>query len=273
MSAELAFRSRPATWAASTSAPNGVRWCPGGPLAQIRQTTGPETLERFNNLPSVKIIGAGAPGFLRSGHRRRGKAAGTLPRNSATTGAAASFQEKKSSGSSGYAWPWAPSWSSPYPRRPMSAGPLLAGRLARPALRHLQHPGGGLVAGHEQRRLFPDRSGHLLGLAAKNAILIVPIRHLQAPGGHERGGSGIEAARLRFRPILMTSLAFISACCPRHLHGAGPGRARGGHRGHGRHAGGHLSSPYSSSPLLPPDRRPQAVGTATTISSPRFAPP
>ena len=32
-------------------------------LAQIRQTTGPETLERFNNLPSVKIIGAGVPGI------------------------------------------------------------------------------------------------------------------------------------------------------------------------------------------------------------------
>jgi multidrug efflux pump subunit AcrB len=54
----------------------------------------------------------------------------------------------------------------------------------------------------------------LIGLAAKNAILIVEFARQLEDQGHDRFAAAIEAARLRLRPILMTSLAFIFGVVP-----------------------------------------------------------
>ena len=54
----------------------------------------------------------------------------------------------------------------------------------------------------------------LLGLAAKNAILIVEYAVLKHEEGLSASAAAVEAARLRFRPILMTSLAFILGVLP-----------------------------------------------------------
>ena len=64
----------------------------------------------------------------------------------------------------------------------------------------------------------------LLGLAAKNAILIVEFAVLKHHEGLSASAAAIEAARLRFRPILMTSLAFILGVLPLAIStGAGAG--------------------------------------------------
>ena len=64
----------------------------------------------------------------------------------------------------------------------------------------------------------------LLGLAAKNAILIVEYAQLKHDEGLSPSAAAIEAARLRFRPILMTSLAFILGVLPLAIStGAGAG--------------------------------------------------
>jgi len=64
----------------------------------------------------------------------------------------------------------------------------------------------------------------LLGLAAKNAILIVEYALLKNQEGLSPGAAALEAARLRFRPILMTSLAFILGVLPLAISsGAGAG--------------------------------------------------
>jgi multidrug efflux pump subunit AcrB len=64
----------------------------------------------------------------------------------------------------------------------------------------------------------------LLGLAAKNAILIVEYAIYKKQEGMSGSAAAIEAARLRFRPILMTSLAFILGVLPRAISsGAGAG--------------------------------------------------
>src|SRR5258706_14317484 len=64
----------------------------------------------------------------------------------------------------------------------------------------------------------------MLGLAAKNAILIVQFAELKEREGLSAAAAALEAARLRFRPILMTSLAFIFGVLPLALSsGAGAG--------------------------------------------------
>jgi HAE1 family hydrophobic/amphiphilic exporter-1 len=64
----------------------------------------------------------------------------------------------------------------------------------------------------------------LIGLAAKNAILIVEVAKARHEAGQPVQESAIEAARLRFRPILMTAFAFILGVVPlMRATGAGAG--------------------------------------------------
>jgi multidrug efflux pump len=62
----------------------------------------------------------------------------------------------------------------------------------------------------------------LVGLAAKNAILIVEFAKQQQDEGKDRFAAAVEACRLRLRPILMTSFAFILGVLPLVL-ATGPG--------------------------------------------------
>ena len=82
----------------------------------------------------------------------------------------------------------------------------------------------------------------LLGLAAKNAILIVEYASLKHHEGMSASAAALEAARLRFRPIIMTSLAFILGVLPLAFSTRRRRRraALGGHRRDGRHAGRHV---------------------------------
>jgi multidrug efflux pump subunit AcrB len=64
----------------------------------------------------------------------------------------------------------------------------------------------------------------LIGLAAKNAILIVEFAKAKHEGGASLEEAALESARLRFRPILMTAFAFILGVVPLMLaSGAGAG--------------------------------------------------
>jgi HAE1 family hydrophobic/amphiphilic exporter-1 len=54
----------------------------------------------------------------------------------------------------------------------------------------------------------------LIGLAAKNAILIVEFAKVEYEKGKDFAEAALEGARLRLRPILMTSFAFILGCIP-----------------------------------------------------------
>ena len=80
------------------------------------------------------------------------------------------------------------------------------------------------VCGLENDVYFQIGLVMLVGLAAKNAILIVEFAKVQVDKGEDLVQSAIYAARLRFRPILMTSLAFVLGMLPMVL-ASGPGSA------------------------------------------------
>ena len=76
----------------------------------------------------------------------------------------------------------------------------------------------------------------LVGLAAKNAILIVEFARDRQQEGASRFDAAVEAARVRLRPILMTSFAFILGVFPLVIaHGAGANAPHAGHGGLRRH--------------------------------------
>ena len=89
----------------------------------------------------------------------------------------------------------------------------------------------------------------LLGLAAKNAILIVEYAVMKKHDGLSTAAAAVEAARLRFRPILMTSLAFILGVMPLAFSsGAGAGARH--YAGTGG-MGGMLAAPFLAIFFIP----------------------
>ena len=83
---------------------------------------------------------------------------------------------------------------------------------------------GVVICGLENDIYFQIGLVMLVGLAAKNAILIVEFAKVQVDKGGDLIQSAIHAAQLRFRPILMTSLAFVLGMLPMVL-ASGPGSA------------------------------------------------
>ena len=202
------------------------RMVPLSAIATVRYTAGPDTLNRFNNLPSVMIFGSGKPG-VSSGQaieRVEQLLAETLPNDFSYDWSGASYQEKKSSGSSGIALGLAAVMvflilAAQYERWSLPLSVLLAlpfgtfGALVAVSIR-----------GMTNDVYFQIGLVTLLGLAAKNAILIVEFAVHKQQQGMSTVDAALEAARLRFRPILMTSMAFILGVSPLAFStGAGAG--------------------------------------------------
>jgi HAE1 family hydrophobic/amphiphilic exporter-1 len=73
----------------------------------------------------------------------------------------------------------------------------------------------GLMVGHYENNLYAQIGlVMLIGLAAKNAILIVEFAKMGVEEGKSVYDASLEAARLRLRPIMMTALSFILGCLP-----------------------------------------------------------
>jgi HAE1 family hydrophobic/amphiphilic exporter-1/multidrug efflux pump len=229
MSAEPAYRKRPDSIGEIYVRSGRGDMVPLNALANVRYSSGPDSLDRFNNLPAVKLIGQGAPG-VSSGQAIQAVekiAAEALPPDFSYDWSGASFQEKRSSGTATIALGLAVLMvflilAAQYEKWSLPLSVLLAlpfgtfGALAAVWLR-----------GFSNDVYFQIGLVTLLGLAAKNAILIVEYAVLKHHEGLSTAAAALEAARLRFRPILMTSLAFILGVLPLAISvGAGAGARR-----------------------------------------------
>lgn len=193
-------------------------------FATTRFITGPDSVQRFNGLPSIKLLGDAKPGFS-SGQAiaaMERAAKNVLPADITYDWGGASFQEKRSSSAGGLALAAGvlmiflilaaqyEKWSLPF--SVLLAMPFgIFGALLAVYLRHFNND-----------VYFQIGLVTLLGLSAKNAILIVEFAVMKVHEGYAPVAAVLEAARLRFRPILMTSLAFILGVVPLAFsHGAG----------------------------------------------------
>ena len=195
-------------------------------LGTTDYTTGPGSIKRFNMFNSAVIRGTAANGassgqvmeILEQIAREK------LPDNIGVEWSGLSYQEKQAGGQTGiilslvflfvflFLAALYESWSIP-----------IAVLISLPVA-VLGAYAGVAICGLENDTYFQIGLVMLIGLAAKNAILIVEFAKEEVDKGRDIVEAAIHASQLRFRPILMTSLAFILGMLPMVI-ATGPGSA------------------------------------------------
>jgi multidrug efflux pump subunit AcrB len=185
-------------------------------LVTVTPASGPEVIYRYNRFRTAKLMGQSQPGYS-SGEAAQAMetlARQTLPQGFGYDWTGTVFQQKLAEGKEGFIFGFAvvlvflflaalyESWSIPF--AVILAVPLgLFGATLAVFLRSYAYDV------YTQIGIVT-----LIGLAAKNAILIVEFAKVRRDGGKAIREAALEAARLRLRPILMTSLAFILGVLP-----------------------------------------------------------
>ena len=197
---------------------------PMGTLASVSPTVGPDVTFRYNRFGAIQLLGAPAPRYSsdQAADAMEKVANSVLPSGYGFEWTGTTYQEKAAQGNEGIIFGFAAvlvflclaalyeSWVIPF--AVLLSVPLgLFGALFAAWVRSYPYDiytQIGIVT--------------LIGLAAKNAILIVEYARMTHEGGGSIRESALIAARLRLRPILMTSFAFILGVSPLVMaHGAG----------------------------------------------------
>jgi len=252
MQADAPFRAQPedlgAVFVRSTTTREMI---PLKSLILTSNVIGPEQLERFNGFVAARVLGNGRPG-VSSGEAIRAVeevAAKALPEGYSIAWAGQAFQEKRTGRQSAIAFALAivmvflilaalyERWLLPF--AVVFAVPFaVLGALGFVAMRGL-----------ENDIYFQIGLVVLIGLAAKNAILIVEFAQQGFLDGKEPMEAALNAARLRFRPIIMTSLAFVLGVMPLMLS-TGAGAAARRSMGTGV-VGGMLAATFIATLFIP----------------------
>jgi HAE1 family hydrophobic/amphiphilic exporter-1 len=185
-------------------------------FVNMKRVSGPEYTNRFNLFRSIQINGSPAPGFS-SGQAMAAMeqvSNEVLPAGFGYAWSDMSYQEKKAEGGQAMVFAMSflfvflilaalyESWSMPF-------SVLLSVPVA------VLGAYGGLLLRKFDNNVFAQIGLiMLIGLTAKNAILIVEFAILEFKKGKDLVDAALEGARLRLRPILMTSFAFILGCVP-----------------------------------------------------------
>ena len=189
---------------------------PLGSLVRVREAAGPARLPHFNQYPAAEVSGSSAPGYSSAqGMELMEKVASeVLPDGFSFEWTDMAYQEKYASGSPILVFALAvafvflalsaqyESWSLPVAVILIVPMCLFSSVL------------GILLRGMDNNILTQVAFVVLIGLAAKNAILIVEFARQKEDAGMSRYEAAVEACRLRLRPILMTSFAFVFGVIP-----------------------------------------------------------
>ena len=216
LQAEANFRERPADLKQVFVKSGNGSMIPIDTLLRVERIVGPDQLDRFNAFTAAKVMGNPAPGYS-SGQAiaaMQQLAREALPEGYQIAWTGQAFQEIAAGGTGSQAFIFGlimvflilaaqyERWSLPF--AVVLAVPFaLFGALVAIWLRGLNND-----------VYFQIGLVTLIGLASKNAILIVEFAVLQRREGRSVIDAAVEAAKLRFRPIVMTSLAFILGCVP-----------------------------------------------------------
>jgi multidrug efflux pump len=214
--ADAQFRDRPEDILRLKTRNAAGQLVPLGSVVKVRETYGPDRVMRYNGYPAAEINGAAAPGFS-SGQAEaliQKLADENLPRGMALEWTELTFQ-KIIAGNAGL---WV------YPVSILLVFLVLAAQyesfrlpfaviLIVPMALFSAMVGLWLTKG--ENNVFTQIGLIvLIGLAAKNAILIVEFALKRRDEGASIVDAALDAARLRLRPILMTSIAFIAGVFP-----------------------------------------------------------
>ena len=185
-------------------------------LLRVQDYVGAEQADRFNGFIAAKVLGGGRPGVssAQAIEEVERVAAQALPPGYTISWSGQAFQEKRTGNASIFAFGLAIVMvylilSALYERWRLPAAVVLAvpfavlGALGLVWLRSM-----------ENDIYFQIGLVVLIGLAAKNAILIVEFAQQGLLAGMSAKDAAVQAARLRFRPIVMTSLAFVFGVMP-----------------------------------------------------------
>lgn len=189
---------------------------PLGAVVSVERTLGPQIVNRYNLYPSAAVNGSAAPGYS-SGEAlniMEQMAAAKLPMSMGFEWTGMSYQEKLTTGRALPIFALAVVFvylvlCAQYESWSISFAIILVVPLALfgtvTAL---------LIRGLDVNMYTQIGIVLLIGLAAKTAILIVEFAKLQRESGKSIVDAALEAARLRFRPILMTAFTFILGVVP-----------------------------------------------------------
>jgi HAE1 family hydrophobic/amphiphilic exporter-1 len=206
---------------------------PVSTFVTVKNTSGPDYTNRFNLLRSTEITGSPAQGYssTQALDALEEIAAETLPDDMTYSWNAMSYQEKKSSGQAGIVFAFSllfvflilaaqyESWSMPFAILLGTPFALFGAFLFLWFFR--------LFSESYLTNIFAQISlVMLIAMAAKNAILIVEFAKMKFDEGLTLMEAAIEAARLRFRPILMTVFSFILGILPLILASGSGAEAR-----------------------------------------------
>ena len=189
---------------------------PLGSFTTVDNISGPYRVPRYNLYPAAEIDGAAAPGYsqVQAIAIMNKLAAETLPEGFATEWTTLAFQQIRAGSTATFAFLLAVVFvflvlAAQYESLTLPLAVIMIVPMCLVAA-----IAGVILRGLDNNILTQVGFVVLIGLAAKNAILIVEFARQLEDSGHNRWQAAIQATRLRLRPILMTSLAFILGVTP-----------------------------------------------------------